>query len=402
MTTSSQITFYYDVVCPYAYLASRRIEALAQRVGATIRWCPILLGGVYKSIQSAQVPAQTWAPQKVTIGNADLVRNAEYHNVTLNRPKDHPRRTVNAMRLLTATTGDLRVKLTHALYRAYWVEGRDLSSRTVLDEIAVKHGISPAVIDSTQARDGLFAATAEAVDKGVFGVPAFLVDDQLWWGQDRMHFVEAACGGAVDQSHPTHDPIGSIQFFHDFSSPYSYLGSTQIDRVCGRHGCDVEYKPILLGGLFRTIGTPDVPFLTMSEAKRQYIIKDMNDWAKWWGVAFQFPSQFPVRTILPLRASIVEPKATHPLYTALWAQDRNISIPEVVAEVLQEAGLDAEGIIEGTQDPAVKAVLRTNTEEAAEIGCCGVPTFHINNQLIWGQDRIHLIEAMVSGAWRRN
>src|SRR5262249_43042857 len=116
-----ELIFYYDVVCPYAYLASTRIEALARRVNVPLRWKPILLGGVFKAIGRDETPLP--AP-KARLNLLDIRRQAEDLGVPLEMPADHPRRTVAAMRLLHCVDGEARVRLTHALYRAYWVEGR--------------------------------------------------------------------------------------------------------------------------------------------------------------------------------------------------------------------------------------------------------------------------------------
>ena len=394
-----KITFYYDIVCPYAYIASQRIAAVAKRCGAAVDWQPVLLGGIYRSIEAPQVPVESWSVPRAELGRLDLPRQADFHGVPLRFPSGHPRRTVEAMRLLVAAEGADRVALTHALYRAYWVEGADISDRSVLDAIARQHNVDPRLIDSPAARQGLFDTTAAAVDAGAFGVPAVVVDGRMYWGQDRLHFVEQHLTGARPASRPATSAGKTVRFFHDFASPFSYLASTQIERIAERHGATVVWTPILLGGLFRAIGTPNVPLLVMSEAKQRYVQQDMTDWATWWGVPFSFPTVFPIRTVLPLRVAIAQPEATPHLYRALWEQDRNIGDPAVVAAVLEEAGLDAAGLLQQAADPAVKARLRQNTEDAQAAGACGVPTFAVDGELIWGQDRLDLLEAVLADAW---
>ena len=394
-----KITFYYDIVCPYAYIASQRIEAVAARCGATVDWQPVLLGGIYKSIESDQVPSESWSAPKVRLGALDMIRQASFHGVSLNIPAAHPRRTVSAMRLLVGVSGALRRQLSHALYRAYWVDGADIARRDVLDAIARANGVDPAIIDSPQARAALFETTEAAVAAGAFGVPAMVVDDVMFWGQDRLLFVEHALTGLGPSGLSPTESGKSIRFFHDFSSPFSYLASTQIEAVAARQGASVEWCPILLGGLFRSIGTPDVPMLEMSAVKQAYIHSDMRAWAKWWGVPFSFPSTFPIRGVLPLRVAIAEPAATPHIYRALWVEDRNIGDPEVLAAVLSSAGLDAEKLLKAATDPVIKGQLRSNTEEAQAAGACGVPTFLVDGNLIWGQDRLDLLESFLAGTW---
>ena len=394
-----KITFYYDIVCPYAYLAAHRIGTIATRCGAVVDWRPVLLGGIYKSIEAPQIPSGTWSEPRARLGALDLIRQADYHGISLRFPSGHPRRSVSAMRLLVGVEGPVREALTHALYRAYWVEGADISDREVLDTMARAHGVDPTIIDSSEVRKALFAATAEAVEVGAFGVPTMIVDGRMYWGQDRLGFIERALTGARPATPASTEGGKSLRFFHDFSSPFSYLASTQIDTIAARHGAAVDWTPILLGGLFRAIGTPNVPLLAMTEAKRRYALQDLSDWSSWWGVPFAFPTVFPIRTVLPLRIAIAEPRATPHLYRALWAEDRNIGERSVVTAVLAEAGLDAEGLLEKATTPDIKMRLRTNTEAAQAAGACGVPTVEIDGELIWGQDRLDLVEAVLSGEW---
>jgi 2-hydroxychromene-2-carboxylate isomerase len=182
-----RIELHYDVVCPYAYLASTQVEALAARTGAALEWKPILLGGVLKALWREGAPFMS--PQKARMNLLDLHRWAEHWGVPLRLPPEHPRRTVNAMRLCVAA-GEDRPRITHALYRAYFVEGRDVGDETTLAEIA-----GPALaarIEDPAVKDELRARTDEAIARGVFGVPTFFVGDELFFGQDRLDFVEEA------------------------------------------------------------------------------------------------------------------------------------------------------------------------------------------------------------------
>ena len=383
----ADLTFYYDVVCPYAYLASTRVAALAERQGAEVRWVPILLGGLFRHVNGPQVPAAHMSAPRARLNLLDMQRWAARWGAPLTMPSAHPRRTVEAMRLLTAVEGATRVALTHALFAAYWVDGEDVADPAVLARLAAEHQVDASLADAPAARQALFDRTAEAAAAGAFGVPAFVVDGQLFWGQDRMHLVEQALR-----------PRPKVRFFHDFSSPFSYLASTQVEAVCARHGADLEWAPILLGGLFRELGTPDVPLLAMNDAKRRYAARDLHDWAAHWGVPFKFPSRFPIRTVAPLRVALAEPATTACLYRAAWGEDRNIGDTGVLAEVLTEAGFDAAALLERTQDPAIKAQLFANTDRAQAFGACGAPTFVIDEKVVvWGQDRLDDVARYLRG-----
>ncbi len=187
-------TFYYDVVCPYADLASTQVEAMAARAGAEIEWVPILLGGVFRAIGQADVPARAMPPAKQHLNLLDMKRYAAFYDVPLQLHPRHPLRSVEAMRMLHTVEGAARVALTHALYRAHFVENRDISDKAVL----ANYG-DVSRIDTPAIKDALRDATERAVADGVFGVPGFVVEQGgrrfLFWGQDRMFLVEKALGG---------------------------------------------------------------------------------------------------------------------------------------------------------------------------------------------------------------
>ncbi len=404
------VRFYYDVVCPYAWMAASRIESWVGRHGATVEWCPVLLGGLFRHHESPDVPAASWAPQKATIGHTDTHRMALLHGLDLRFPPGHPRRTVDAMRLCVAAPSAVRPALAMDLFRAIWVEHADPADSVVLHRIARMHGLDPACIESDETRTALRRATAEAAELGVFGVPSMQVihDDgavgPLHWGSDRLHFIASELiservAWTLPVSPPkTVSPPREIDFFHDFASPYSYLGATQIDRVARETGAVVRWRPILLGAMFREIGTPNVPIFAMSQAKQSWNARELDRWAEHHGVDFQFPAIFPVRTVLPLRVSLVEPTATMPLYRALWIEGRDIGDPAVVAEILESLALDAEAIITRATSAPIKAALRDNNAAAVSAGVCGVPTFWVDRtHLVWGQDRFPVLDALLEG-----
>jgi len=335
----------------------------------------------------------------------DLQRWSDLWDVPFHFPTGHPRRTVEAMRLLTGLDGADRIRMTHRLYRAYWIEGLNLADREVLDGLVRDEGLDPAIIDTPAAKVGLFATTELAVQNGAFGVPAFVVDGTMWWGQDRLNFVETALGGqASPPVSKGSDRPSKIRFFHDFASPFSYLAATQIERVAQAHDMEIEWCPILLGALFRSIGTPDVPLFEMSAPKQAYVRRDLYDWAAWWGTKFEFPSHFPIRTVAALRVAIAEPALTIPLYRAAWADDRPIDDPAVLADIIDAEGFDSDAILSRIQTADVKQVLRDNTALAESAGACGVPSFQVlyntpgrDPLMIWGQDRIHMLEQALAG-----
>jgi len=192
------LIFYYDVVCPYAYLGATQVEALAARTGAALTWVPILLGGVFRAIGSPDVPAEHMPPAKAVHNLLDIRRQAALLAVPIDfPPPGHPRRSVEAMRLLHVVDGADRVRLSHALYRAYFVEHRVPQERATLEGACAAAGLDPSLvagIERPEIKEALRRATDAAIADGVFGVPGFVVvkgaQRTLYWGVDRIHLVE--------------------------------------------------------------------------------------------------------------------------------------------------------------------------------------------------------------------
>lgn len=372
--------FFYDILCPYAYMASLRVDEVLGEVD----WEPILLGGVLQALGQPQVPAQTWPEVRQQRIDEDLLREGRRHGLALSKPEGHPRRSVYAMRLILASGPDRRREVSERLFRAYWLEHRAIDQIAVIEELARELGIPAEVIHDAGVKEALRRRSEQAAELGVFGVPTVLNERGLFWGADRLHLA------AGEEPRPWPEPVGSVRFFHDFSSPFSYLASTQIERVAAT----VDWTPILLGALFKAIGTPMVPLHAFSASKQAWLLKDLQDWASHWGVALRFPSIFPVRTVLALRVSLLEPRAIHPLYRAVWVRDLDLSVPDTVRGVLNEEGLDPV-LVEATQDPAVKQRLVDNTALARSLGICGVPTCQVGEALVWGQDRLWTVRELL-------
>jgi len=206
------LDFWFDYSCPYAYLAATQVAALAARTGAELRYQPMLLGGVFAANGTPQKLFATLSPAKAAHNARDLERWARLFDVPLVMPPGHPLRTVEALRATVACGIDPHV--VSALYQAYWVQGRGPSEPAVLREVlgAAGHDAERilATIAGPAAKDDLRVRTDRAITRGIFGAPAFVVDDErLYWGQDRMHFVERdLLGLPLEPSRATVDPLG--------------------------------------------------------------------------------------------------------------------------------------------------------------------------------------------------
>jgi 2-hydroxychromene-2-carboxylate isomerase len=409
---AQSLSLYFDYTCPFAYLGSIAARALAARMGVTLTYRPILLGGIFRAQGTPQNLSGGLGPAKAAHNAADMQRWARRIGATLRMPAEHPMRSVEALRATLVTALDPAV--IDGFYRAYWVDNRPISSPEVISDVVTRAGHDASrvldAIGSADVKEDLKKRTEEAVARGVFGVPTWVVDDEhLYWGQDRLTFVRGvrpdaqatagARGGAASASPPT------LEVYWDFSSPFAYLGSAQIAGLAARTGANVVWHPLLLGGLFREIGMPDVPLASFPEAKQRYTMKDLDRWAAYWGVPFRFPSRFPMRSLDALRFYLALPESRRApfrdaVFRAYWAEDRDIADRAVLAACVGDETIAREALAKAGSDE-VKAELRASTERAAARGVFGVPTFVVRRsgreeELFWGQDRIELVEDALS------
>ena len=197
----------------------------------------------------------------------------------------------------------------------------------------------------------------------------------------------------------------TFDYYYDFSSPYAYLACEEVQRVAERTGSQVGWRPFLLGGLFRQLGSAMVPILEATPQKQAMYRKDMYRWADLRGLPLQWPSRFPMRTILPLRVMVqlngdAHRRACARIFKAYWAEDRDIAEPQVLLELLNELGLDGQGLLEGTQVPENKAKVIEIGEQLFSLGSCGAPSFVVDgDRVFWGQDRLQMVEKALEG-WR--
>jgi 2-hydroxychromene-2-carboxylate isomerase len=187
----------------------------------------------------------------------------------------------------------------------------------------------------------------------------------------------------------------TLEFFWDFSSPFAYLGSTQVEALAERTGATLVWRPMLLGAVFKAIGTADAPILTWSEAKRAYFFKDLQRWADHWNVPFRFPSRFPMMTVKALRVWFALPEERrsaffHATFRAYWAEDRDINDEATLRALIGEG---ADEVLARCATQPVKDALFAATKHATDAGIFGAPTFIVDGKdLFWGQDRIALVE----------
>ena len=196
-----------------------------------------------------------------------------------------------------------------------------------------------------------------------------------------------------------------IEFYFDFSSPYGYLASERIDAIAARHGREATWRPYLMGVAMKVTGSAPVVNRPMLGA---YSRRDMERSARRLQVPFRFPEPFPIATIAACRAVYWMERAdvnaakslAQALYRAYFADGRNISEPDVVADVAAASGTDRGALLTGVQEPVIKERLKEVTNDAVERGIFGSPFFMVDGEPFWGHDRMDEVDRWLeSGGW---
>ena len=195
-----RVEFYYDLVSPYSYLARGRLEEICRENGAELVLKPVLLGALHKATGN-RAPIET--PAKARYQARDIRRWAERYGLPMRFPDPFPFRTLKTMRaaMWCGERGDL-APFTREAFALYWEEGgapkglEEADEDGPISEVARRIGRDPdEVLEGAatgEAKEALKKATNEAVERGVFAAPTFFVGDEMFWGNDRLLFVEEA------------------------------------------------------------------------------------------------------------------------------------------------------------------------------------------------------------------
>lgn len=194
------VEFYFDLGSPYSYLAYYRLLQMAERQEIQIVYKPILLGGVFKATGNRS-PIEI--PVKGVYSILDMQRWAEYYQIPMQMNPHFPMNTLTLMRILTG------VQLLHLekfeqvlklLFDAMFGTPQNLNEPTVLAEVLKPSGFSVedimSMVQADVVKQKLITETEQAIQRGIFGAPTFFVGDEMYWGQDRLHFVEQALNKA--------------------------------------------------------------------------------------------------------------------------------------------------------------------------------------------------------------
>jgi 2-hydroxychromene-2-carboxylate isomerase len=189
------VDYYFAPQSPWTYLGHERFAALLRETGASVRVLPMDLGKIFPV--SGGLPLQKRAPQRQAYRLVELRRFSEALGVPLHpEPKFFPVAGDPAARLITAVAqrdgADAAMRMTGAVTTAVWAQERDIASLEVLAALLAENGVNAARLEESQQADvqaRYDEQTQAAMDAGVFGAPSYVIDGELFWGQDRLDFV---------------------------------------------------------------------------------------------------------------------------------------------------------------------------------------------------------------------
>jgi 2-hydroxychromene-2-carboxylate isomerase len=186
------VDFYFDYLSPFAYLASLQISGVCMRANASVSFRPILLPALLDH-WGQRGPAEI--PPKAVHTYKECLRYALTHGIAFRAPQMHPFNPLLSLRVTSAAESDAaRERVAHALYALGWARGADLGSASEIEQTLTAAGFpAPELLErarTPEIKHLLRAETERAIARGVFGVPAMLVDDELFWGLDQLPNLE--------------------------------------------------------------------------------------------------------------------------------------------------------------------------------------------------------------------
>ncbi|NIB38463.1 2-hydroxychromene-2-carboxylate isomerase [Pseudomaricurvus alkylphenolicus] len=197
-----------------------------------------------------------------------------------------------------------------------------------------------------------------------------------------------------------------IDFYFDFLSPYGYIGAIQIDDLAKKYGQGVDWHPMLLGvSVMKVMGLKP---LLETPLKGEYVLKDIPRLASIYGVPLITPKNGLPKPVPPARAFCwVKGKAPEKaaeygrtVYQAQWRDGRDISEPELLAELAQDMGLDGKALLHALDGDELRQALLVEVNASLELGVFGSPTFVVDGEMIWGCDRLWMLEHWLAhGCW---
>ncbi|TXL73778.1 2-hydroxychromene-2-carboxylate isomerase [Vineibacter terrae] len=189
------LEFWYDFASPYSWMAAERIDGLAAAAGLAVRWRPFIIGPILRLRPDNPSPLQNAPPAQRAYRRRDVERLCARYGLPLRWPTSYPRNGLLGARLARAASPDIRPALSRAIYRANFVDDREISDATVIRDVVAAQGLDADALLAAALTDankrGLVADVDAAIAHGIFGAPSFLIGPELFWGNDRLELAIA-------------------------------------------------------------------------------------------------------------------------------------------------------------------------------------------------------------------
>lgn len=192
-----------------------------------------------------------------------------------------------------------------------------------------------------------------------------------------------------------------IDFYFDFSSPYGYFAATRIEALAAHYGRTVKWHPVLLGAIFKTTGSAPLPMVPL---KGDYSYRDFERSARFHGIPYKLPGNFPIATQLAARAmtwvarDFGDYKAVpfaKAVYESYFVDGVDISRPEGIAPACDKIGIRHDAVLDGANGQEIKDMLKGEVDAAVARGVFGSPFVIADGEPFWGFDRFEQLEAFL-------
>jgi len=197
---------------------------------------------------------------------------------------------------------------------------------------------------------------------------------------------------------------GTVEFYFDYGSPYSYIAYHRLPAIARRAEAEIAYRPMLLGGVFQATGNSSP---ALNKVKWAHSQRDLERFVGKYEVPFQRNPYFIVNTLKLMRGAVVAAEEGYlerysdAAFAGMWRDARKMDDDAVIAETLSAAGLDAARILARITEDGVKQKLKAWTEAAVARGVFGAPTFFVGDEIFFGQDRLDFVEDALHGRFYR-
>jgi 2-hydroxychromene-2-carboxylate isomerase len=193
----------------------------------------------------------------------------------------------------------------------------------------------------------------------------------------------------------------TLEFFYDVGSPWTYLAFSRIETLAGEHGAELIWRPVLVGGVFNAVNREVYEARAQPNPRRaRYHQKDLQDWARLYGLTIRWPSVFPLNSVKPMRGALAAEERgrlvawSRACFEAYWGRDQDLSQDDVLEQIARRVALDPAWLLARIAKPEIKEKLRANTDELVARGGFGSPTMFVNRtDMYFGNDRLPLVEA---------